>query len=70
MRRSRTAKLEIDGRTVSASDVVQLGIGQKKVATRPAGIGGSLMLDLKSPPGDRVYPFIDPLQRERLGELR
>jgi len=70
MPRYKTAGLEVDGRVVPAGGTIQLRIGQHKIVTRPARAGGSLMLSLNLPPGNRVYPFMDPIQRERLGGLR
>lgn len=63
---NRGAVLEIDGRRVPAGGDVQLDVGTHSVTLDSPATKGTLVLDIKLPSTSQLYPFIDPVQLDRL----
>jgi hypothetical protein len=68
--RVNDAVLIVDGQTIQAGNAAILDIGVKRVSTWPSGTSGILVLALDAPSGNVVYPFIDPVQVDRLVGVR
>ena len=68
--RKNGAALIVEGQTIQAGSAAPLDTGVKRVSTRPSGTSGILVLALNAPSGNVVYPFIDPVQVDRLVGVR
>jgi hypothetical protein len=68
--RKQPATLEVDGQTIGAGSTAPITVGRHPVTTRPAGVGGILVLAIDLPAGGEVYRFIDPHQLDRLSGVR
>jgi len=66
----KDAALHVNGNTILAGGGAMLEAGVHRFTSQPAGAGGSLVLAVGTSPGQRIYPFIDHRQRERLGGVR
>lgn len=64
--RSRAAILELPGASVRPGDIVSLGVGRLEYRTLPSPADGTLLLALGARVGLEPYPFVDPVQVDRL----
>jgi len=67
---STSAELYLGQASVAPGGTFALSAGQHEFQIRPAGATGTLVLAVSAPPGDEIFPFIDPVQLDRLYGVR